>query len=96
MAFDDMTAFGAIRALNKAGVSVPGQCSVIGFDDVAPAAIYSPALTTVRQPMEAMGTAAATIVLEAINTTVDKKPVGVIHRRIVPELIVRESTRSLK
>jgi LacI family transcriptional regulator len=103
MAFDDMTAFGAIRALNKAGVAVPGQCSVIGFDDVAPAAIYSPALTTVRQPMEAMGTAAATIVLEAINTTIDKaidkndkKPLGVIHRRIVPELIVRESTRSLK
>ena len=67
MAFDDMTAFGAIRALGKAGIRVPEQCSVIGFDDVAPAAIYSPALTTVRQPMEVMGTAAATIVLEAIN-----------------------------
>ena len=72
MAFDDMTAFGAIRALNKAGFSVPEQCSVIGFDDVSPAAIYSPALTTVRQPMEAMGTAAATIVLEAINADAKK------------------------
>ncbi len=96
MAFDDMTAFGAIRALGKAGIRVPGQCSVVGFDDVAPAAIYSPALTTVRQPMEAMGTAAATIVLEAVNTTVEKKATRTIHRRIVPELIVRESTRSVK
>jgi len=93
MAFDDMTAFGAIRALSAAGVRVPDECSVIGFDDVAPAAIYSPALTTVRQPMEVMGTTAATIVLEAINAGVEKKAVKTIHRRIVPELIVRESTR---
>jgi LacI family transcriptional regulator len=96
MAFDDMTAFGAIRALAKAGVRVPDQCSVVGFDDVSPAAIYCPALTTVRQPMEAMGTAAATLVLEAIHATLEKKPTPTIHRRIVPELIVRESTRSVK
>jgi LacI family transcriptional regulator len=96
MAFDDMTAFGAIRALAKAGVRVPEQCSVVGFDDVSPAAIYSPALTTVRQPMEIMGTAAATLVLEAISSTLEKKPVRTIHRRIVPELIVRDSTRSVK
>src|SRR5208282_3901502 len=98
MAFDDMTAFGAIRALAKAGIRVPDQCSVVGFDDVSPAAIYSPALTTVRQPMEAMGTAAATIVLEAINAnaTLDSKPVRTIHRRIVPELVVRDSTRRVK
>ncbi len=73
MAFDDMTAFGAIRALGKAGIHVPEQCSVIGFDDVAPAAIYSPALTTVRQPMEVMGAAAATIVLDAINAGAGKE-----------------------
>jgi len=96
MAFDDMTAFGAIRALSKAGIRVPDQCSVIGFDDVSPAAIYSPALTTVRQPMEIMGTAAATIVLEAINANLEKKSAPTIHRKIVPELIVRESTRNVK
>jgi len=96
MAFDDMTAFGAIRALSKAGIRVPDQCSVVGFDDVAPAALYSPALTTVRQPMEVMGTAAATIVLEAITAAQEKKPIRTIHRRIVPELIVRDSTRSVK
>jgi len=96
MAFDDMTAFGAIRALAKAGVRVPEQCSVIGFDDIAPAALYSPALTTIRQPMEAMGSAAAAIVVETINATLEKKPVRAIHRKVVPDLIVRESTRSLK
>jgi LacI family transcriptional regulator len=96
MAFDDLTAFGAIRALVHAGIRVPDQCSVVGFDDVSPAAIYSPALTTVRQPMEVMGTTAATIVLEAINATQEKKPIRSIHRRIVPELIVRDSTRRVK
>jgi LacI family transcriptional regulator len=69
---------------------------VVGFDDVSPAAIYSPALTTVRQPMEIMGTAAATLVLEAISATLEKKPVRTLHRRLVPELIVRDSTRSVR
>jgi LacI family transcriptional regulator len=96
MAFDDMTAFGAIRALAKAGMRVPEHCSVVGFDDVSPAAIYAPALTTVRQPMEFMGTSAATLVLEAISSSLEKKPVRTAHRRIVPELIVRDSTRSVK
>lgn len=96
MVFDDMTAFGAIRALTKGGIRVPDQCSVVGFDDVAPAAIYSPALTTVRQPMEIMGTEAATIVLEAINAAHEKKRSPTIHRKIVPELIVRESTSRAK
>jgi LacI family transcriptional regulator len=96
MAFDDMTAFGAMRALRSAGLHVPEQVSVIGFDDVAPSAIYSPSLTTIRQPMEVMGAAAANLVVEAINGALDKKPSRTIHRRIAPELIVRESTRSIK
>ena len=96
MAFDDMTAFGAIRALTKAGVRVPEQCSVMGFDDVAPAALYTPAVTTIRQPMEVMGAAAATLVIEAINAGIENKPVRVVHRKIAPELIVRESTHALK
>jgi DNA-binding LacI/PurR family transcriptional regulator len=43
-----------------------------------------------------MGTAAATLVLEAINAGLEKKPTRTIHRRIVPELIVRESTHNVK
>ena len=93
LAFDDMTAFGAIRALAKAGLRVPEQCSVIGFDDVAASALYTPALTTIRQPMEAMGTAAVSIVVDGIKAVVDKRSVGAIHRKMAPELVVRESTR---
>jgi LacI family transcriptional regulator len=94
LAFDDMTAFGAIRALNRAGFRVPEQCSVIGFDDVAASALYSPPLTTVRQPMEAMGASAVGVVLEGINAVLEKRKVSASHRRVAPELVVRESTRS--
>ena len=93
MAFDDMTAFGAIRALTKAGIRVPDHCSVIGFDDVAPAALYTPPLTTVRQPMEAMGNMAVNIVVEGMNAVLEKKATGAVHRKVAPELVVRESTR---
>jgi LacI family transcriptional regulator len=95
MAFDDMTAFGAIRALTKAGIRVPDQCSVIGFDDVAPAAMYTPSLTTVRQPMEAMGSLAVSIVVEGINSVLEKREPGAVHRKVTPELVVRESTRAV-
>ncbi|MGA8762086.1 MAG: LacI family DNA-binding transcriptional regulator [Candidatus Sulfotelmatobacter sp.] len=95
LAFDDMTAFGAIRALTRAGLRVPEQCSVIGFDDVATAALYTPSLTTVRQPMEAMGASAVGVVLDGINAVLEKREVAASHRRVAPELVMRESTRRL-
>jgi LacI family transcriptional regulator len=95
MAFDDMTAFGAIRALAKAGKRVPEHCSVIGFDDVAVSALYTPPLTTVHQPMEGMGAMAAGIVVDAINGVIEKRNAGAVHRKLAPELVVRESTRTL-
>ena len=93
-AFDDMTAFGSIRALNKAGIRVPEQCSVIGFDDVAPSAVYTPALTTIRQPMESMGQLAVSIVVDGMNSVQEKREVKAVHRKLAPELVVRESTSS--
>src|SRR5271167_2984690 len=95
LAFDDMSAFGAIRALTKAGVRVPDQCSVIGFDDVATSALYTPSLTTVRQPMEAMGASAVGIVVDGINGVLEKREIAATHRKVAPELVVRESTRNL-
>src|SRR2546422_7937292 len=95
VAFDDMTAFGAIRALAKSGLRVPEHCSVIGFDDVAASGLYTPPLTTVRQPMEAMGTMAVSIVVEGINGVLEKREVSAIHRKMAPELAVRESTHSV-
>ena len=95
LAFDDLTAFGTIRALTKAGVRVPEQCSVVGFDDVATCAIYTPPLTTVRQPMESMGATAVSIVVDGINAGLEKRETSATHRKVAPELVVRESTRSL-
>src|SRR5215468_9216027 len=81
LAFDDMSAFGAIRALNRAGIRVPEQCSVIGFDDVATSAIYTPSLTTVRQPMETMGASAVGVVLDGINAVLEKRHATSSHGR---------------
>ena len=93
MAFDDMTALGAIRALAKAGLRVPEDCSVLGFDDVPHAAFSVPSLTTVRQPMEAMGTTAVGIVMEGINAAAEGQEFTAVHRKLAPELVVRETTR---
>jgi LacI family transcriptional regulator, galactose operon repressor len=94
MAFDDMTAFGAIRGLARAGLKVPEDCSVIGFDDVNPAAFSVPSLTTVRQPMEALGSAAVGIVMDGINAAREDREFESMHRKLAPELVVRESTRA--
>jgi len=95
VAFDDMTAFGTIRALAKAGIRVPDQCSVIGFDDVATCGIYTPSLTTVRQPLETMGAQAVSILVDGINAVLEKRESSALHRKMAPELVVRESTRAL-
>jgi LacI family transcriptional regulator len=82
--------------LSKAGIAVPDQCSVIGFDDVATSALYTPSLTTVRQPMEAMGASAVGIVVDGINAVLEKREIGgASHRKVAPELVVRESTRGV-
>jgi LacI family transcriptional regulator len=92
MAFDDITALGAMRSLVNAGIKVPQECSVIGFDDVAPAALSAPPLTTVRQPMETMGSTAVSIIADAITAKLEKREFSAIHRQLPPELVVRESS----
>jgi DNA-binding LacI/PurR family transcriptional regulator len=67
-AFNDLSAMGAIVALREAGMEVPAQVSVVGFDDVMGASTNNPPLTTVRQPLREMGRAAATALLERIRT----------------------------
>ena len=95
MAFDDMTAFGAIRALTKAGIKVPEQCSVVGFDDIAHSRYLTPGLTTVRQPMPEMGAMAVSLVSEGISAVQEKRKITLSHRKLSPELIVRESTAAV-
>lgn len=95
MAYDDMTALGAMRALSKTGVRVPEQCSVIGFDDVATSALFVPSLTTVRQPMEAMGAAGVSVVLDGISARAENREFPAVQRKLPSELVPRESTRSI-
>src|SRR5262249_40922014 len=94
LAFDDLTALGAVRALTKNGVKVPDQCSVIGFDDVPLSALSAPSLTTVRQPLEAMGNLAVNMVMEGINARLEKRDWTVARQKMTPELVIRDSTRA--
>jgi LacI family transcriptional regulator len=87
--FNDIAAIGAIRALKDAGFDVPGDVSVVGFDDIQSAAYTTPSLTTVRQPLMAMGKRGAQVLLERIANSEKAYPAEIV---MAPELIVREST----
>jgi len=95
LAFDDLTALGAMRALWLAGRRVPDDCSVIGFDDVPQAALSSPAITTIRQPMLDMGSLAANLVLDAIVPAKSGSSRSKLLHLMPPVLIERDSTRKL-
>lgn len=92
LAFDDLTAIGAIRALTEAGIEVPAECSVIGFDDIDAADYCNPPLTTVRQPMVHMGEEGARILLAGIRAVRGKASISRTHRVVELELVVRDST----
>ncbi len=87
--FNDIAAIGAVRALADAGLSCPGDVSVVGFDDIASAIYQTPRLTTVRQPLQKMGETAAQLLLRRIQMPGDAYPETVTFE---PELMVREST----
>ena len=87
--FNDIAAIGAIRALRDSGLSVPGDISVVGFDDILSAAYYTPSLTTVRQPLMEMGKRGAQVLLERIANREAPLPPEII---MAPELVIREST----
>lgn len=87
LAYNDLSAIGAISAIRKHGLRVPEDISVVGFDDIASAAFQNPSLTTVRQPLRMMGVTAARILLERLKGAKDPREVI-----LEPEFIVREST----
>jgi DNA-binding LacI/PurR family transcriptional regulator len=86
--YNDIAAIGAIRALMNHGLSVPGDVSVVGFDDIQGAAFHNPSLTTIRQPLQQMGMVSARILLQRIRGQATFPDVVPIH----PELVIREST----
>jgi DNA-binding LacI/PurR family transcriptional regulator len=89
-AFNDLSAIGAITALHEAGMRVPSQVSVVGFDDILSAATNNPALTTVRQPLHEMGRIAATTLLQLIQGDAVDRPKSPI--RVLPTFVERQST----
>jgi len=91
--FNDISAIGAIRALADAGLSCPGDVSVLGFDDIASAMYQVPSLTTVRQPLQKMGEAATQLLLQRIQNPSAVYPETITFE---PELMVRESTAAAR
>jgi LacI family transcriptional regulator len=91
-ASNDAMAMGAMDAVRSRGLHIPGDVSILGFDDVPQAALVRPSLTTVRQPLEEMGRAATQMLLDML-----KSPEKSVSRIELPtELIVRDSTAAPK
>jgi DNA-binding LacI/PurR family transcriptional regulator len=84
---NDDTAMAVRRALHEAGRDVPGDVSIIGFDDVPGAAYWTPALTTVRMDFVALGRACLDAIVAEV-TGLPRPPVELV----APSLVVREST----
>jgi LacI family repressor for deo operon, udp, cdd, tsx, nupC, and nupG len=84
----DILALGVIRQARRSGLEVPGDLSVVGFDDSALMICTDPPLTTVRQPIEAMGQAAVAQLLSQVGGT----HVSSEELLFEPELVVRAST----
>jgi DNA-binding LacI/PurR family transcriptional regulator len=87
-AYNDISAIGSIWAFREAGLRVPEDVSVVGFDDIPAAAFNSPGLTTVRQPLERMGQIAAKTLIDLIEGKAEYVP----EIAIEPEFVARAST----
>jgi DNA-binding LacI/PurR family transcriptional regulator len=87
-AYNDISAIGSIRAFEEAGLRVPEDISVVGFDDIRIAVHNNPSLTTVRQPLQKMGEIAARTLLNRI----EEHEEWVSEISIEPEFVVRNST----
>ena len=91
-AFDDPMAIGAICAAWEAGVKVPDDISMIGYDDVEMARFSSPPLTTIRHPKAELGLLA----VQQLVSRIRNKALEVESMTVQPELIVRRSVKSLR
>ena len=87
-AFNDSIAFGALRAARDRGLRVPEDLSVVGFDDIEPATLVTPALTTVHQPLSEMGRTAVNVLVRLLERRASETP----HIELATRLVVREST----
>jgi LacI family transcriptional regulator len=88
---NDCAALGVLRAANNLGIKIPEHLSVVGFDDEESASLVTPALTTVRVPVEQMGRQAVRQLVIQINAT-DNRAVRGCRVRLSPDLVIRQST----
>ena len=88
-------AIGALKALREVGLRVPNDVALVGYDDLSIASAVEPALTTVRQPIERLGSMAADLLLNLLENPPDAQSPA--HRLTLPtKLIVRDSCGALK
>jgi LacI family transcriptional regulator len=88
-AFNDLMAMGAYPAVMERGLSIPGDISVVGYDDLELATFLFPALTTIRQPSFDLGLKAAEILIRHLEDKIEIPPLI----QLMPELIVRDSVQ---
>jgi LacI family transcriptional regulator len=86
-AFSDNLAIGAIQAARARGLHVPGDVSIVGFDDTTEAALVTPGLTTVRQPLAEMGRMAVSLLMRLL----ENQRFEALHVELATRLVVRQS-----
>lgn len=93
--YNDMLAIGVLKGLQEAGICVPQDISMTGFDNIVFSAYTTPPLTTLDQPKRFIGTEAARLLLELLNaSTTDESPTEQKVKILKGKLLVRDSTAS--
>jgi LacI family transcriptional regulator len=90
--FNDMLAIGVLQGLHSAGFSVPGDFSVVGFDNIVFSAYTNPTLTTLEQPKHFIGAEAARLILGLLDRIEDKEAPDQEIQKLKGRLLVRQST----
>ncbi len=93
----DGMAIGALKGIRRAGLRIPEEIALVGFDDVPLASAVEPPLTTVRQPIDRLGFTATTLLLEQLKAGADGGDMADGQRIVLPtELVIRESCGQAK
>jgi LacI family transcriptional regulator len=101
---NDQMAIGVLRALTAAGVRVPADVAVVGFDDIYPASLFDPPLTTVHQPMRALGERACARLLDRLADPMMRPAVDLLPTELVlrtscgcpPGTVIRRAVQTVK
>lgn len=97
-ACNDLMALGVMQACNELGLRIPHDISLVGYDDISLASLSLINLTTIRQPIDRLGSLAVSKLLEKLTPDINVASIHSLKEAttsLVPELIVRGSTRSI-